>query len=86
MERSTRKTLRGTVVSIVNDKTISVAVDTYKTHPLYKKRYKSTKKYQAHDEANTAEIGDIVRLAETRPISKTKKFRLVKILKKAGDK
>lgn len=86
MERSSkRKTLRGTVVSTVNDKTIIVAVDTYKVHPLYKKRFKSTKRYQAHDEKNTAENGDIVRLAETRPYSKTKRFRLVKIVKKAGD-
>ncbi|MCR8613249.1 MAG: 30S ribosomal protein S17 [Mycoplasma sp.] len=87
MERLTsRKTLTGVVVSTKNEKTIVVSVETYKVHPLYKKRFKSTKKYQAHDEKNEAGLGDVVLLAETKPYSKTKKFRLVKISKKAGEK
>ena len=83
MERNTsRKQLVGIVVSNKNDKTIVVAVDTYKTHKLYNKRFKSTKKYNAHDEKNIASLGDVVVLSETRPYSKTKKFRLVKIKNK----
>lgn len=83
MERKTsRKQLTGVVVSNKNDKTIVVAVDTYKTHKLYNKRFKSTKKYSAHDEKNMASLGDIVLLSETRPYSKTKNFRLVKIKSK----
>ena len=78
-----RQELVGKVVSNKNDKTITVLVETYKTHPLYKKRVKYSKKYTAHDEKNEAKIGDKVRIAETRPLSKTKRFRLVEIIEKA---
>ena len=75
--------LVGTVVSDVNDKTITVLVETYKKDPLYGKRVKSSKKYAAHDEKNEAKVGDTVRIAETRPLSKNKHFRLVEIVEKA---
>lgn len=78
-----RKQLVGRVVSDKGDKTISVLVETYKKHPLYSKRVKYSKKYAAHDEQNTAEIGDVVRIEETRPLSRTKHFRLVEIIEKA---
>lgn len=78
-----RRELSGTVVSDKMDKTITVAVETYKTHPLYGKRVKSTKKYKAHDENNTAKAGDKVLISETRPLSATKRFRLVKITEEA---
>ena len=73
----------GTVVSDVNDKTITVLVETYKNDKLYHKRVKYSKKYTAHDEKNLAQQGDTVRIVETRPISKTKHFRLVEIIEKA---
>lgn len=75
--------LVGKVVSDKTDKTIIVRVDAYKNDPLYKKRVKTSKKYAAHDEKNEAKIGDTVRIAETRPLSKTKHFRLVEIVEKA---
>jgi len=75
--------LVGTVVSDVNDKTITVLVETYKNDKLYHKRVKSSKKYTAHDERNEAKKGDKVLIAETRPLSKTKHFRLVKVIEKA---
>jgi small subunit ribosomal protein S17 len=78
-----RRELTGTVVSDKMDKTITVAVETYKTHALYGKRIKSTKKYKAHDENNTAKTGDLVLISETRPLSATKRFRLVKVTKEA---
>ena len=74
-----RKTLVGTVISIKNNKTITVLVETYTKHPLYLKRFKKSKKFAVHDEANIAKIGDIVKIQETRPLSKTKHFRLVEI-------
>ena len=83
MARNTRKTLVGVVVSNTNDKTITVAVSTSKKHPLYNKDFTVTKKYRAHDEENVAQIGDTVEIMETRPLSATKRFRLVKITKKA---
>jgi len=83
MERNTRRTLVGVVVSNTNDKTITVAVSTSKKHPLYNKDFTVTKKYRAHDEENVAQIGDTVEIMETRPLSATKRFRLVKITKKA---
>ncbi|AKF41337.1 30S ribosomal protein S17 [Mycoplasmopsis canis UFG4] len=80
MERNTRKTLTGTVVSAGKSaKTIIVAVDTYKKHPLYAKRFKSTKRFAVHDENQEAKLDDIVVIMETRPLSKTKRFRLVSI-------
>ncbi len=83
MERSKRKVLRGTVVSDKMDKTITVEITTHKSHPLYSKRVKYSKKFKAHDENNEAKIGDIVEIMETRPLSATKRFRLVKIVEKA---
>ncbi|MCM1370407.1 MAG: 30S ribosomal protein S17 [Clostridium sp.] len=75
--------LVGKVVSAKNDKTITVLVETYKKDSLYGKRYKYSKKYAAHDEKNEASVGDTVRIRETRPLSKTKHFRLVEIVEKA---
>lgn len=83
MERSNRKMISGRVVSDKMEKTIVVAVETFKTHPIYKKRFKNTKKFKVHDENNEAGIGDIVRAMETRPLSKDKRFRLVEIVEKA---
>jgi small subunit ribosomal protein S17 len=77
------KTLVGIVSSSKNDKTIVVTVVTRKIHPIYKKRYVSSKKYQAHDENNTANLGDKVSIVETRPISAKKHFKLEKVLTKA---
>ena len=82
-ERNQRKVYTGRVVSDKMDKTISVVVETYKKHPLYGKRVKYSKKYKAHDEQNTAKIGDIVRIMETRPLSATTRFRLVEVVEKA---
>ena len=83
MERSNRKVYRGPVVSDKMDKTITVIVETKKTHPLYGKRVKYSKKFKAHDENNEARMGDKVEIMETRPLSATKRFRLVKIVEKA---
>ena len=73
----------GIVVSDKADKTITVKVETYKKHPLYGKRVKYSKKYAAHDENNMAHVGDKVRLAQTRPLSKTKRYELVEVIEKA---
>ncbi|MCD9026370.1 MULTISPECIES: 30S ribosomal protein S17 [Cohnella] len=78
-----RKVQIGKVVSDKMDKTIVVAVETYKKHSLYHKRIKYTKKFKAHDETNDAKIGDTVRIMETRPLSKDKTWRLVEIVEKA---
>ena len=83
MERNNRKVLVGRVVSDKMDKTITVLVETYKTHSLYGKRVKYSKKYKAHDEQNQAKLGDIVKIMETRPLSATKRFRLVEIVEEA---
>ncbi|MFM1654470.1 30S ribosomal protein S17 [Brevibacillus sp. B_LB10_24] len=82
-ERNLRRTMQGRVVSDKMDKTIVVLVETYKKHPLYGKRVKYSKKFKAHDENNTAKVGDIVEIMETRPLSKDKRFRLVKIVQEA---
>jgi small subunit ribosomal protein S17 len=82
MERNSRRVLAGTVVSASSDKTISVLVVSYKKHKLYGKRMKQTKKFAAHDELNIAEVGDSVRIVETRPLSKTKRFRLLEVVEK----
>ncbi|MEE4565291.1 30S ribosomal protein S17 [Paenibacillus polymyxa] len=82
-ERNARKILVGKVVSDKMDKTIVIAVETYKKHDLYHKRIKVTKKFKAHDENNTAQIGDTVKIMETRPLSKDKNWRLVEIVEKA---
>ena len=83
MEERNKRELVGKVVSDANDKTITVLVETYKNDKLYGKRVKSSKKYTAHDQKNEAKKGDTVRIAETRPLSKTKHFRLVEIVEKA---
>ncbi len=85
MERTSRKILVGTVVSTKASKTIAVAVESYIKHPLYGKRFLSTKKFAAHDETEVAKTGDKVQIAETRPISKSKRFRLVKVLEAVKD-
>jgi small subunit ribosomal protein S17 len=81
MER--KQELVGKVVSATNDKTITVLVETYKKDRIYGKRIKYSKKYAAHDEKNVASVGDTVRIQETRPLSKTKHFRLVEVVEKA---
>ncbi len=83
MERNSRKSYRGTVVSDKMDKTIVVEVNTSKNHPLYGKRVKYSKKFHVHDENNEAKIGDVVVIEETRPLSATKRFRLVEVVEKA---
>jgi len=79
MERNSRRVLTGTVVSDKTDKTISVMVESYRKHRLYGKRVKQSKKFAVHDETNQAKIGDVVKITETRPLSKTKRFRLLEI-------
>jgi len=71
----------GTVVSNKMDKTIVVAVESLKKHRIYKRTYRRTKRFYAHDEENTSQVGDLVRIEETRPLSKMKRWRLVEILK-----
>lgn len=83
MTRGLRKTRTGRVVSNKMDKTIVVAVETQVQHPLYKKRIKRTVKFKAHDENNECRIGDVVKVMETRPLSKDKRWRLVEIVTKA---
>ncbi len=73
----------GKVVSTGMDKTIVVLVETYKNHPLYKKRVKYSKKYKAHDEENKAKVGDIVKIVACRPLSKTKRYILDSIVEEA---
>ncbi|MCG7410626.1 30S ribosomal protein S17 [Paenibacillus sp. ACRRX] len=82
-QRNARKVQVGKVVSDKMDKTIVIAVETYKKHDLYHKRIKYTKKFKAHDENNEAKIGDTVKVMETRPLSKDKRWRLVEIVEKA---
>ncbi|GMV64565.1 MAG: 30S ribosomal protein S17 [Candidatus Omnitrophica bacterium] len=79
-----RKTRVGTVVSTKMDKTAVVLVERPVEHPLYGKTIKRSKKYHAHDENNSCGEGDIVRMMETRPLSRTKCWRVVEIVKKAG--
>ena len=83
MERNLRKTRTGKVVSDKMDKTIVVAVENHVKHPLYKKIVKDTYKLKAHDENNECRIGDIVKVMETRPLSKDKRWRLVEIVERA---
>lgn len=82
MENKKRE-LVGKVVNAANDKTITVLVETYKKDSKYGKRVKYSKKYACHDEKNVAVVGDKVRIAETRPLSKTKRYRLVEVVEKA---
>lgn len=83
MERGLRKVRVGKVVSDKMEKTIVVAVETKVRHPLYGKTVNRTTKFKAHDENNDAKIGDIVRIMETRPLSKDKRWRLVEIVERA---
>ena len=77
-----RKVREGSVVSDKMDKTVVVAVETRKVHPLYKKAIRFTKKYKAHDENNACKIGDKVKIVETRPLSKEKRWRVTEIISK----
>jgi small subunit ribosomal protein S17 len=81
--RSNRKERRGIVVSDAMDKTIVVRVDTLKAHPVYKKVVRRSRRLHAHDELNAAKAGDVVRIVETRPFSKTKTWRLAEVLEEA---
>ena len=83
MERNLRKTRTGKVISNKMDKTIVVAIEEHVKHPLYKKIVKDTYKLKAHDENNTCGIGDTVKVMETRPLSKDKRWRVVEIVEKA---
>jgi small subunit ribosomal protein S17 len=83
MERGNRKVQIGTVVSDKMDKTVVVAIETFVTHPLYKKQLKRTTKFKAHDENNECGIGDKVEIMETRPLSKDKRWRVSSIIEKA---
>jgi small subunit ribosomal protein S17 len=83
MDRKNRKMRIGRVVSDKMDKTVVVAVETFVTHPLYKKQIKKTTKFKAHDENNECRTGDTVKIMETRPLSKDKYFRVVNIVEKA---
>ena len=80
------RTLTGVVSSDKRDKTITVAVTSRETHPIYKKQFTITRKYTAHDEKNEAHEGDTVMIEETRPISKTKTWNLVKVIEKSHGK
>ena len=82
MERNNRKVLVGRVVSDKMDKTITVVVETKRNHPVYGKRINYSKKYKAHDENNECNIGDKVKVMETRPLSKDKRWRLVEVMEK----
>ena len=82
-ERNLRKTLIGTVESNKMDKTIVVKVETAVRHPIYKKIVKRTYKLKAHDEENVCQVGDRVKVMETRPLSKDKRWRLVEVVEKA---
>jgi small subunit ribosomal protein S17 len=82
-ERGRRQERRGVVVSSAMDKTIVVEVDTIKAHPRYKKVVRRSTKFHAHDERNEAKVGDIVRIVETRPLSKTKHWRLAEVVEAA---
>ena len=76
-------TLVGIVSSDKRDKTITVSIENRETHPLYRKQYTKTRKYTAHDEKNEARLGDKVKIAACRPLSKTKSFKLVKVLERS---
>ncbi len=80
--RRRRKIRTGVVVSDQNDKTVTVLVERQFAHPLYTKQVKKTKKYRAHDENNEYKTGDVVRITETRPLSKTKRWRVLELLER----
>ena len=81
--RRRRKIRTGVVVSDQNDKTVTVLVERQFAHPLYTKQVKKTKKYRAHDENNEYRTGDVVRIVETRPLSKTKRWRVIELLERS---
>ena len=85
MEKTTRKTLMGLVVSNKMNKTVVVQVERKFTHPKFQKVVKSTSTYSAHDEKNECGPGDFISICETRPLSKTKRWRLVEIIKKGEE-
>lgn len=82
-ERARRKTRTGTVVSDKNDKTVVVRVERRYAHPLYGKQVTRSKKYHAHDETNEYHVGDLVRITETRPLSKMKRWRVSELIERA---
>ena len=82
-ERNSRKVKVGTVISDKMDKTVVVAIEDFVRHSLYGKGVKRTKKFKAHDENNTCGIGDTVKIMETKPLSKDKRWRVVEIVEKA---
>lgn len=86
MSAGNRQTKIGRVVSNKMDKTIVVRVDYLKSHPLYRKIIRKTNKFHAHDEHNECQIGDQVRIEETRPLSKTKRWRLVEIMQRSEER
>lgn len=83
VKKSNKKTFTGTVVSDKMDKTVTVLVSTRQLHPLYKKYITRSKKYKAHDETNDANEGDTVRIIESRPMSRDKRWRLLEVVERA---
>jgi small subunit ribosomal protein S17 len=83
IKTSSKKVLQGKVTSNKGDKSISVLVERQVQHPLYKKYYKQSKKMHAHDESNQCNIGDVVKIQESRPLSKTKKWVLIDVVERA---
>lgn len=82
-ERAVRKVLTGRILSDKMDKTVVVAVESLVRHPLYQRTIRRTKKFKAHDEENSCRIGDKVKMMETRPLSKEKRWRIIEILERA---
>ena len=82
--RNNRKERVGVVISDKMDKTITVQVDRVSRHPVYNRSIRKATKFKAHDESNTAKLGDVVRIQETRPLSKTKRWRLVEVVKRSA--
>jgi small subunit ribosomal protein S17 len=80
--KAKRKTRTGTVISDKMDKTVVVLVESLRRHPLYKKVVRHTSKFKAHDEANACKVGDVVKIVETRPLSKDKRWRVVEVISK----
>ncbi len=78
-----RRVLKGTVVSDAMDKTVVVEVVSLKAHPVYKKRFRTTSKYYVHDEENQCSVGDTITIAETRPLSRKKRWRLLEVVERA---
>ena len=83
VKKGNRRVLTGTVISTTMDKTVVVEVVSLKAHPVYKKRYRTTKKYYVHDEENQCNTGDRISISETRPLSKTKRWRVLDIVERA---